>query len=338
MTPSIFVRMSKSMKSYVEEFNNQLKEALEIAAGFSMEETPAFDKILICGLGGSGIGATIVAELLNEEATVPILACKDYRLPSFVDDQCLVIACSYSGNTEETLEALESAVEAGAKIACITSGGKLFEMATENNWPCIQLVPGFPPRAAFGYSLVQLLRMMECLGQCSANWKNQVTAAMNLLQSEGEHIQSMAMEMAKASNDKWPLIYSDTWLNGVGVRWRQQVNENAKRLGSSDVFPELNHNALVGWRGDYQKVALIMLKSSHDHARVSKRMELCSEVFRKHTGTIFSIEAKGESKIEQALYLINVGDWYSVYIAELNDTDAVEVDVIDWLKGELAKF
>lgn len=334
----IFALMSKSMMDLVAEFPAQMKEALEIANGFKLSVKRDFDNVLICGLGGSGIGGTILSQLIAQESNIPVVCSKDYSIPSFVGERTLVIACSYSGNTEETLESLEYAMENKAQIACITSGGRLLEMAHEHQWPHIQILPGYPPRAAFGLSITQLFKLAECYGLITSDWKAQFQTATNYIQTNQDRISDAGRQLAEALRTKLPVIYTSTWLEGVGVRWRQQINENAKMLCWHHSYPEMNHNELVGWRNENHQLGVIFLTSDLDHPRVVRRMELSEEVYRKYTPHIHHCAAEGESAIEQAIFLIHLGDWMSVHLAALRNMDATEVQIIDWLKGELAKF
>ena len=169
-TTPIFAAMEKTMDLLVADFTEHLSVAIEIADKFKLDAVPEFNNVLICGLGGSGIGGTILSQLLADHCSVPVQSSKDYTIPAFVDGKTLVIACSYSGNTEETLEAIDHAIEQGANIACISSGGKLSDMAVQNNWPLITVPGGLPPRAAFGLTIVQLLKLAEAYGMTSPKW------------------------------------------------------------------------------------------------------------------------------------------------------------------------
>ena len=272
-----------------------------------------------------------------DEIKIPITLINDYTLPAFVDKNTLVVGSSYSGNTEETLEALSTAVAKNAQIACITSEGKLLEMAKSNNWQHIQIPGGYPPRSALGFSLVQLFRLSEAFGLCNVTWRGHMELAMNYIQSTQEAIKSEGEKLAEGLHGKMPIIYSSSWLDGVATRWRQQINENAKMLCWHHYYPEQNHNELVGWRNEDDRLAVVFLKSKNDHYRVAKRMELSDEVYQKYTPNIYEFTAVGSSKIEQAIHLIHLGDWMSVALANLRGVDSTEVNVIDWFKSELAK-
>lgn len=330
--------MDKSMKQLVAEFPAQLKEAMDIAKGFHVDEVPSFNNVLVCGLGGSGIGGTILSQLIASDCPTPINSSKDYTIPAFVDHNTLVIACSYSGNTEETLEALQWAIDKEANIVCVSSGGKLSALAQENNWPIISIPGGYPPRAAFGFSLVQLLRIATVYGLTKTPWEEQVTNAMNHMVENQEQISNQAHQLAEAIQNRIPVIYSSNWLEGVATRWRQQINENAKMLCWHHYYPEMNHNELVGWRNENHDLAVVFLTSGFEHKRNVRRMELTEEVYRKYTPHIHHCAATGDTPMEQALHLIHLGDWMSVHLADLRGADSTEVKVIDWLKGELSKL
>ena len=326
------------MDLLVADFTEHLSVAIAIADKFKLDAVPEFNNVLICGLGGSGIGGIILSQLLADHCSVPVQSSKDYTIPAFVDDKTLVIACSYSGNTEETLEAIDHAIEQGANIACISSGGKLSHMAVQNNWPTITVPGGLPPRAAFGLTIVQLLKLAEAYGMTSSKWKSQVEKAIAYLNSNEQPIRATARQLAESIQSKLPIVYTSNWLEGVATRWNQQISENGKGLSWHNVYPEMNHNELVGWASGTHDLSVIYLTSSFDHPRVSKRMELTETVIRKKTSHIHHYSAKGDSKIEQALYLIHLGDWMTVYLAEYKGVDSIEIEVIDWLKDSLAKF
>ena len=159
-----------------------------------------------------------------------------------------------------------------------------------------------------------------------------------LLNREIDEIKDLAHQTALALKSKTAVIYIESGLEGVAVRMRQQINENSKALCWHHVIPEMNHNELVGWAGGKEEYAVIMLRTSYEHYRSSVRMNISKEIINKQTSTLLEIKAKGESKIEQAFYHILFGDWTSVFLAELNRVDDVEVKVIDYLKSELAKI
>lgn len=326
------------MKQLILNFPQQLEEALSIGQSylFKTPEKP-YKNVVLTGLGGSGIGGSIVQNYVADKMTVPFWVNKDYHLPAFVNEDTLVIACSYSGNTEETVMALQQALQQKATTVCITSGGKIAQLAEENNLDCIILPGGMPPRACLGYSLVQVLFVLLHFRLINGDFRNEINDAVSLLKSKGGKLEQKGKELAAKLQNKIPVVYAGQQLDGVGIRFRQQLNENSKVLGWSAPIPEMNHNELVGWAGGTDQFAVVILRSAADNERVKMRMDINKQIFEKYTHTILEIEAKGNTYFEQAFYLIHLTDWASYYLSELRGVDATEVKVIDFLKGELAK-
>ncbi|MBG15555.1 MAG: bifunctional phosphoglucose/phosphomannose isomerase [Crocinitomicaceae bacterium] len=327
------------MKSLVEKFTTQLKDAIDVGEKSSFSAVnKSFSNVLIIGIGGSGIGGKIVAQLTSKQLKIPVTLCSDYTLPEFVDNKTLVIASSFSGNTEETLSSVSTAQEKGAEIACISSGGKLLEIAKENGYNHIILPAGKSPRAMLTYSLTQQFYILYNYGLIDKTFKKDLQKAILVLEENFADIKTTAHEVALGLHNKTSVLYAEANFEGVVTRMRQQINENSKALCWHHVLPEMNHNELVGWAGGKQEYAVVILRTSFDHPRTSVRMTISKEIISKYTSTIFEISAKGDSPLEQSLYLILFGDWVSVYLAELNQVDPIEVNVIDYLKGELAKI
>ena len=327
------------MNDYINDFSNHLREAIEIANNTTLSPyTKEIRNILICGLGGSGIGGTIVSDIISSKVNIPITATKDYSIPNFVNEHTLVIANSYSGNTEETLYALEKCQARGAEIAVITSGGKLKTIAEENKYNKIIIPGNQPPRAMFGYAFTELFFMLNHYGIIDDSFKSDFDKAINLIDTEKADIQKQAMNLAKKMYKQTPVIYVAKGFEGVAVRFRQQLNENSKMLGWHNVVPEMNHNELLGWRTNVDDLAVVYFRNKCDYDRNQIRMDINKKVISKFTSNITEIWSKGDSLIENSLYHISVGDWTSWYLSEMNNVDAIEIDVIDFLKGELAKI
>ena len=327
------------MNDYINDFSNHLREAIEIANNTTLSPyTKEIRNILICGLGGSGIGGTIVSDIISSKVNIPIAATKDYSIPNFVNEHTLVIANSYSGNTEETLYALEKCQARGAEIAVITSGGKLKTTAEENKYNKIIIPGNQPPRAMFGYAFTELFFMLNHYGIIDDSFKSDFDKVINLIDTEKADIQKQAMNLAKKMYKQTPVIYVAKGFEGVAVRFRQQLNENSKMLGWHNVVPEMNHNELLGWRTNVDDLAVVYFRNKCDYDRNQIRMDINKKVISKFTSNITEIWSKGDSLIENSLYHISVGDWTSWYLSEMNNVDAIEIDVIDFLKGELAKI
>lgn len=327
------------MKQLIQDFSNQIAQAIRIGSAFAPTETDrGFSNVVISGMGGSGIGGTIATEIVASEAVIPIITNNGYSIPAFVDEHTLFIACSYSGNTEETIAATELATEAGAKIVVIVSGGKLLQMAESNGWNRLVIPGGQPPRASFGFSFPQILFVLNGFGIITDEFVGQLNSSITLLDAEEEEILKEAREVTEELFGKIPVIYASNGFGGVATRFRQQVNENAKMLCWHNVIPEMNHNELVGWRTKDDNLAVIMFRNSTDNVRVQARIDISGVTMGLYTETIIEIWSKGNSSLERAIYLIHLGDWISYFLGEKKGIDIIEVKVIDHLKNELAKL
>lgn len=327
------------MKQLIVDFTKQIAKAIEIGNDYNATETDRkIDNVLISGLGGSGIGGTIAAEIVASEAKVPIATNNGYFIPGFVGSNTLFLACSYSGNTEETVSAATLAHEAGAKIVVISSGGKLKEMADENGWDFISIPGGQPPRASFGLSFPEVLYVLAAFGIISKKFEDDLKASIALLDENESAIQEEALAITEKLFGKIPVIYASDGFGGVATRFRQQVNENSKMLCWHHVIPEMNHNELVGWRSKNEDLAVVIFRNETDYNRVQARMDINKGTFSEYTSIVVEVWSKGTTDLQRSLYLIHIGDWVSFFLGEKGGFDITEVKVIDHLKGELAKL
>lgn len=327
------------MESLIAGFNDQLKEALAIGQNASL--TPSqkpIENVLITGLGGSGIGGTIIKDWLSDSCQAPIIVNKGYGVPGFVNENTLVIASSYSGNTEETLSATEKAIAKGAQIAAITSGGELEQMVENVDGNIIKVPGGNPPRAMLAYSLVQQLFLFNHYGLANVDIEKEINTTRDILEFNEKEIKREAKDVAKGLKNTSPYIYSLDGYSGIGTRMRQQLNENSKMLCNSQVIPEMNHNELVGWAGAKGEISVVFLRNEDELDRNRTRLDINEEIIQKYTSNIHHIWSKGDTRIQRSLYHIHLEDWCSLYLSELNGVDPVEIEVINHLKGELSKL
>jgi glucose/mannose-6-phosphate isomerase len=327
------------MKDLILAFPKHIEEAFEIANNSKLlAPKNQINNIIICGMGGSGIGAKIVSNWVQNEIKIPITLVTDYTLPAFASQYSLVIGSSYSGNTEETLSALHEAHALGAHVVCICSGGKMQTFCQENEYDCILVPGGNPPRSTLAYSLVQLLYILNSFGFIGTSTLNQMKNSGPMLSHNLLDIQTVAQKVSSHLFGKVGVLYGETIYEGVIVRARQQFNENSKYLCWHHTIPEMNHNELVGWGGGDKRFAPIFFETSDVHPRNKKRFEITKKATEEKCGNVFTIQAKGASQVEQALYLIHVVDWASYYLCEANNQDIIDIKIIDYLKGELANF
>ena len=327
------------MNQLIERFMDQLEEAMEIGRNASLSPAAhSIKNIYVAGLGGSGIGADFVGSFIQDELKLPFLVRKGYHVPVFVGSETLAIASSYSGNTEETLISYEQLKKQGAHIICIASGGKLIERAKADSIDYIQLPSDWPsPRACLGYSLLAQLWTLHHLGFISDRALQDINAAIKLLRAESANIKKQAEQIAARLHHRIPVIYIEDRMEPVAVRLRQQINENSKALCWHHVIPEMNHNELVGWREKNPNLVVLYLRNDDDYSRNALRMNINQAIIKNYVDDIIDVYSKGNSFVEKSLYLVHLGDWISWYLSQLRGVDALEVKVIDYLKGELGK-
>lgn len=325
------------MQEFITNFPKQLSEALDIAekSQFSLNKFK-IQNVIITGMGGSGIGGTFAQEYASEYSPLPIIVNKSYHLPKFVNKHSLIIASSYSGNTEETLSCVEDALKSEAKIVAITSGGKLDQLCREKQLPVVNIPKGYPPRTCLGYSFVQVLNILSYFNLVPTNWIKDIENAIQLLNNYQNDIRDQAKLIAEQIFQTFPIIYS-LQSEALAIRLRQQLNENSKILCSHHIIPEMNHNELVGWRKLTAKHSVISILTNFDLEQNKKRYIFCKSIFEKYNVPVIELNAKGNSLLEQWLYIVHLSDWISYELAVLNEVDAVEVKVIDALKNVLSK-
>lgn len=326
------------MYKLISDFPSNINEALTIASSAKFQ-TPKKEirNVLISGMGGSGIGGKMVSFWVQEHISVPIQSFQDYTCPSFVNEHTLVIASSYSGNTEETLICVNQAKEKGAQIVSVCSGGEILEFCKANGFDSVVVPGGNPPRTALAYSVVQVLNILVQHNLVPSHLLQDLKKSEELLISDLVEIQTEAKKLAEFTKNTVPVFYASAKYEAVAVRARQQYNENSKILCWHHVLPEMNHNELVGWGGGDSRFTAIFFDTQDLIPRNQKRLEITREVIAKKT-KIYNLPTKGNSFIERSFYLIHLVDWASFYAAQIKEVDAFDIDIIDYLKDELSKF
>jgi len=327
------------MDKLIERFPAQLFEALEIGQNSIINShTEEIKNVYVAGLGGSGIGANFAQEFIRDECKVPFTVGKGYHIPAYVDKNTLCIVSSYSGNTEETLHAFEAIKKSGAKIVCLSSGGKLIAQAVEHGYDHIKLPDDWPsPRACLGFSMTQQLFVLHKLGLVSDLSISQIKKGAELIKFNMDDLKVEGKKVADFLINKIPIIYTTDRMEAVALRLRQQINENSKMLCWHGVIPEMNHNEVLGWGIKNEDFAVLYFRNGDDFKRNQVRIDINKKIISNYTPNIMEVHSKGNSLVEKAIYFIHLGDWVSWYLSELRGVDAVEIDVINYLKSELAK-
>lgn len=303
------------------------------------------NKIMFSGMGGSAIGADLIRAYSARTCPHPVVVNRHYDIPAWVDENTLFVACSFSGNTEETLSALHQALAKGAQCIAVTSGGQLLITAEKEEFDYIKIPGGMPPRAALAYSFIPLFRIFQQLGYLDEGEEALAETHM-LLQDSARDLADLhtneALTIAQELNDTLPLIYSDAQLmEPVNLRWRGQIEENAKMLAYGNLIPEMNHNEIVGWERMAHltgRLCVVILKDKDDNPRVRRRMEIVKELVIDQALAVIEVETYGKSRLARMFSLIQLGDWVSLYLALLNDVDPTPIAKIDLLKSKLSEI
>ncbi len=339
-----------SMLELIESFPDQCQDAKRIGDEFELpkELKRSYRNIVCTGLGGSAIGADLVRSYIAGDAQVPVLVNRNYTFANFVNEDTLVIVSSYSGNTEETLSAYHEAVSRGSSIIVVTSGGKLEKAAKKDSIPCLIMPEGFPPRCALGYSFFPLLTVLAKIGIIKDQAGDIDDAIHNLRRLRDSKIgykvprkDNPAKKMAVEIFGKLPVIYaSQDHIDAVATRWRGQLAENSKTLSSGHLFPEMNHNEIVGWENPkkvLKECVAIVLRDTDDHPRISRRMDATISLLKRGKVRVLPVFSSGKELLARILSLVYIGDFVSFYLAILNGIDPTPVNNIIYLKKELAK-
>ncbi|MBA7606047.1 hypothetical protein ES703_13185 [subsurface metagenome] len=347
--PQVYRKFDPSnMLERIGELPLQCRQAWGSALDFPLpSDYSTVDKVVILGMGGSAIGGDLVSALALEEGVLPVLVHRDYGLPPSVDDRTMVIASSYSGNTEETILSFAQALKTPAKKLVITTGGRLKAMAEENGVPVFTYRYVAQPRAAFGYSFFSILGLLHKLGLLTFNSED-IEGTINLLQELSPKLDrdvplsaNPAKQLATRLLERLVIIYGAGILSKVALRWKTQFNENSKTWAFSECFPELDHNAVVGYRFPRwlaKRVFVVLLRSPSLHPRTQMRYQVTADILTESGIEFEFIEAQGESRLSQIMSAVILGDYVSYYLAILNQVDPSPVEVIDRLKERLGKI
>ncbi len=328
----------------------QLADALDAAGAVALPAgwgADAFDHVVVAGMGGSGIAGDVLAAAAGAVLAVPLTVVKHPALPAFVGARTLVFALSYSGGTEETVQAASEAMDAGASVVVVTCGGDLGALAEARGATIVPCRPGLMPRAALGSLLAPLLVVLERVGilpgatAMVAAARDQLVARRNQCRPEIEATANPARDLARRLERTIPLVYGAGPIGAVAAyRWKCDVNENAKAPAFWNVYPELTHNEICGWgqHGDVtrQIVSLVQLRHAFETPRLAARVDAATVIVDEALHQVLTVEAEGDGPLAQLLDLMYLGDWVSCYLALDNDVDPGPIPAIAELKRQLA--
>lgn len=335
-------------------FPQQVREALAIGRQAPyFHDTSHFPMLLFCGMGGSAIAGDLLRCLVQayEIDDFFVHVHRTYGIPSGISSSTAVIASSYSGNTEETLTAYRAARSKTHRLLCITTGGELQRLAHADGVPVISIPSGLQPRCALGYSFVPVI--MTLLTHNAFNHQSTATLLRALdtlpeflettVQAYSVPIaQNPAYTLAERLHGTIPVIYSSSLLEAVNLRWRGQLQENAKHLAFGNSIPEMNHNEINSWvlpRLMLQNFTIIFLHAPQrgQQSRMDVRMQATKNVLQGRPKNLIDIVAEGTTLLEQMFHLLVLADWTSYWLALLNQQDPTEISDITALKQAMAQ-
>lgn len=336
----------EKMQAYLASLPEQFEEILGLNISLPDRYQKDYRNIVVTGLGGSAIGGDILRSYALSRCKIPVIVNRDYVLPSFVDERTLVLTVSYSGNTEETLSAYRQARQVGADIIVISSGGRLSDLAVADGCLTITVPGGMSPRAASGYLFCPLALVLEEMGlltgaRAELQETLQVLEELRVqLNPEVTGDRNQARRLAAAMKNRIPLIWGSAGHSEIAaLRWKTQINENAKAPAFCNAFPELDHNELVGFEEPAEllsRMIVVILRDADEHEQVKKRIRITGDIIRERVAGIIEIEASGKSWLAKLYSLIYIGDYASFYLALEYGINPTPVQVIDYLKAELA--
>ena len=330
------------------DFPENIIDAIELSENITLKnEYLDVNNIIIAGMGGSAIGGDVVCSLIKNEIKIPFVVNRGYDLPAWANSSTLIICSSYSGNTEETISILEEAKSLGAKVIGITTGGLLESLCKNYSFDFVNIPSGLQPRAALAFSFIPLLYILKKTSLINVEVKNWLESSVDLIKSKREEYSSdkennPVYQLANKLYNKLPIIYADsTSLETVAVRLKGQICENSKILAYHSIYPEMNHNEIVGWENNeeyFSNYYVLWLMDEEMNSRNKSRKNIISEILSDLNVSQQEIKVDGNSFKERFLLLIHYGDWLSYWCAILHNTDPSPVKNIQTLKDKLSKI
>ena len=314
---------------------NHIRDALWRADSAQLKARPS-SGFLVCGMGGSAIGAELARGLLSDRLIGPLVVSRSYRLPRWVTADWAVLASSYSGDTEETIESFKDAGEAGTHRWVAGTGGELGARARDAGIGVVGLPGFFPPRVTVGYMTVVAAYIAHLAG-VAPDIRLEIEQAADFLDASKADMEPLARALASQIGDTPVVVHGASLTTAPARRWANQLNENAKQLAFSAEIPEANHNLMEAWSKGSGGLGGVFLTDPGQSPRERRRMELTAETIEKTGAPVFSVEAAGETRSERLFWTVMFGDLVSVEVAALRGVDPLPVDEIEDFKRRLGK-
>ncbi|HYM40515.1 MAG TPA: bifunctional phosphoglucose/phosphomannose isomerase [Thermoplasmata archaeon] len=344
LEPETVAKVDKGgMRDIIASFPEQLTEGMRAKLEFASELGRA-NRVFIVGMGGSGIAGEVFAAWVADRSRIPIHPVHDYRLPSYVTPGDLLVAVSYSGDTEETLAATAQGIKLGCRIVAVTSGGALAKLAREVRAPLVEIPAGLPPRGAFGH----LFGVLPSLGAewVSGNLRGELEAATvhlrelrGRLRPESPLRRNLAKQLATKLRAVTPIVYGAPPYDAIAKRWQTQLNENAKLMSFSSSLPEADHNEIIGWASDAsaRRFAAILLRDADERPEIRRRLDATATLFARYA-RVEEVRDDDSQLLGRMLGTLFLGDYVSLYLATLRRVDPWPVEPIRELKERLKRL
>lgn len=329
-----------NMLTLLENFDLQCLEANSIETdNIPIKE---YDCIVYAGMGGSAIAGDILKNSFEQDLSIPFFVHRNYGLPGCVTKNSLVIAVSYSGNTEETIDACQQALSRGCTVLTLSSGGELENISKTKGIIHVKIPSGYPPRCGLGYLFFPVARILSSAGYIKSFDVKKIVDMISYLKKlygVDSVENNTAKNIAKLIHNKMAVIYSGEFLFPAATRWKTQIAENSKHMISINVVPEMNHNEIMAWNfpAHFIKNCIVFfLYDRQDNERVTLRMNLVTKILQSKSIPVEKLNSQGEDALERIFSLIILGDWTSFYLAILNGVDPTEIKEISYLKQQMA--
>jgi glucose/mannose-6-phosphate isomerase len=315
---------------------DHLSDALWRVESAKLDPFDAAGGLVVCGMGGSAIGGDLAAVAFGNRLSRPLTTERGYELPSCMLPDRAVLCSSYSGDTEETIASYEAAEALGARRIVATTGGELADAARRDRVPVIGLPAGLQPRAAVGYLFTVAAEVAALVG-AAPGIRTEIDSSAAHLREASNALAALAADLAERLEGSFPVIYGADLTTPVAVRWKTQINENAKLPAFASSLPEADHNEIAGWDGAREagRLSAVFLEDRDQHPRVRQRFELTAKLVEGNAAAVARVETEGESRTERLLWAVMLGDLVSLHLAARRGVDPSPIEVINRLKDEL---
>lgn len=339
---------SKNMLAEIDGLPDQLQSAWELGKTFPLPEKRDYTSVVLCGMGGSSVSADLAAAYAASSVSIPVSVYHDYGLPLYAKGRdTLIVCCSHSGDTEETLDAFETAVKNACTVVVVSTGGELVKRAGEKKFPVWQYSHKGQPRSAVGFSFGLLLNVFARLGLIPDPAQDLAEAVAAMKKSQ-EHLRAdvpaannPAKRYAGQLMGRWVTVMGSGMLTAVARRWKGQINTIAKSAANVDILPDADHNTLAGLSNPYpllnSQTMTLFLRAPSDHPRNRLRSDLTRTAMMLEGLNTDAVDARGESMLAHMWTLILFGDYMAYYLAMGYAIDPTPVDVLEHFKEEMAR-